>query len=84
MFHLGLPNPRCFDFIESPSAESLEEAIDSLKCQGAVSESEKLTSLGKILVNLPVDVPVGKMLIMGCLFRQVSIWTRLCFLMLFY
>lgn len=33
---------------------------------------EEMTPLGRMLVNLPVDVAVGKMLIMGCLFQQVA------------
>ena len=35
---------------------------------------EELTPLGKILGNLPVDVSIGKMLVMGCLFSQVSLF----------
>ncbi len=68
-----------FEFIETPSKDSLEEAIDGLKDQGALrgamvrgqGANDELTALGKILVNLPVDVAIGKMLIMGCLFQQV-------------
>ena len=33
---------------------------------------ETLTPLGKVLVNLPVDVPIGKMLVISCLFGQVG------------
>ena len=32
---------------------------------------ERLTQMGKVLVNIPVDVPIGKMLITASLFGQV-------------
>jgi HrpA-like RNA helicase len=72
MYSLGLPDPRSFEFIEPPSAEKLEESIEFLKDQGALNFAEILTPLGKILANLPVDVGIGKILTMGCLFRQVE------------
>lgn len=37
-----------------------------------MTSSEKLTSVGKMLARLPVDIPLGKMLIMGSLFHQVQ------------
>lgn len=40
--------------------------------QGALTVSEKLTSMGKMLARLPVDIPLGKMLIMGSLFHQIQ------------
>lgn len=33
---------------------------------------EKLTSLGKALARLPVDITIGKMLLMGCVFQQLQ------------
>ena len=72
MVSMGLPDARKFPFIEPPAPESLENSISSLKEQGAMSEDESLTVTGKMLSNLPVDVSIGKMLIMGCLFHQVE------------
>ena len=40
-----------------------------LKEQGALDDSEKLTAIGKMLSQLPVDVVIGKMLIMASLFE---------------
>lgn len=40
--------------------------------QGALNDDETLTPVGKTLSNLPVDVTLGKMLIMGTLFEQVE------------
>ena len=40
--------------------------------QDALTENENLTSIGKTLSQLPVDVTIGKMLIMGTLFDQID------------
>ncbi|XP_011500443.1 PREDICTED: probable ATP-dependent RNA helicase DHX34 [Ceratosolen solmsi marchali] len=72
MIAMGLPDPRKFPFIEPPPAESIENSILSLKEHGALAENEKLTSIGKTLARLPVDITIGKMLIMGSLFHQVE------------
>lgn len=42
------------------------------KFQGALTENEKLTNIGKTLARLPVDITIGKMLIMGSLFHQIE------------
>ncbi|XP_001604407.2 probable ATP-dependent RNA helicase DHX34 isoform X1 [Nasonia vitripennis] len=72
MIAMGLPDPRKFPFIEPPPAESIENSILSLKEHGALTENEKLTNIGKTLARLPVDITIGKMLIMGSLFHQVE------------
>jgi len=69
---MGLPDVRKFPFIEPPPPESLENSISILKEQGALTETEELTAVGKVLSGLPVDVSIGKMLIMGTLFHQVE------------
>ena len=72
MVSMGLPDARKFPFIEPPTPESLENSIASLKEQGAMEEDETLSVTGKMLSNLPVDVCIGKMLIMGSLFHQIE------------
>ncbi|KAL2326745.1 hypothetical protein Fmac_020172 [Flemingia macrophylla] len=47
----------------------VQNAIDFLKMIGALDEKESLTNLGKFLAMLPVDPKLGKMLIMGAIFR---------------
>uniref|UniRef100_A0A8V5GT56 Uncharacterized protein n=1 Tax=Melopsittacus undulatus TaxID=13146 RepID=A0A8V5GT56_MELUD len=65
---MGLGDPRTFPFLEPPPSSSLETAIGYLKEQGALDEAEQLTPIGTILAQLPVDVVVGKMLVLGALF----------------
>ncbi|OAD52775.1 putative ATP-dependent RNA helicase DHX34 [Eufriesea mexicana] len=72
MIAMGLPDTRKFPFIEPPPAESIENSILSLKEHGALTDNEKITSIGKTLARLPVDITIGKMLIMGSIFHQVE------------
>ncbi|XP_037036273.1 probable ATP-dependent RNA helicase DHX34 isoform X2 [Bradysia coprophila] len=72
MISMGLPNARLFPFIEPPPADSLEQSIYSLKKHDALTQDEKLTPLGQTLSRLPVDISIGKMLLMGCVFQQLQ------------
>ncbi|XP_076646959.1 putative ATP-dependent RNA helicase DHX34 [Halictus rubicundus] len=72
MIAMGLPDTRKFPFIEPPPAESIENSILSLKEHGALTDNEKITCIGKTLARLPVDITIGKMLIMGSIFHQVE------------
>jgi hypothetical protein len=60
-------NPRSFGFLDPPSDESLEAAMVKARQAGALSPSEALTPLGSILASLPLDINVGKLLILGSL-----------------
>ena len=72
MVSMGLNDARKFPFVELPSADAVENAIYALKQVGAMNQDETLTITGQMLAKLPVDVSVGKMLIMGTLFHQVE------------
>ncbi|XP_007535713.1 probable ATP-dependent RNA helicase DHX34 [Erinaceus europaeus] len=69
MKSMSVGDPRTFPFIEPPPPASLETAILYLQDQGALDGSEALTPIGSLLAQLPVDVVIGKMLILGCVFR---------------
>ncbi|XP_015262611.1 PREDICTED: probable ATP-dependent RNA helicase DHX34 [Gekko japonicus] len=68
MKSMGLGDPRAFPFLEPPPAASLETAVGYLKHQGALDPEEELTPIGSLLAELPVEVVVGKMLVLGTLF----------------
>ncbi|KAJ3048899.1 DEAH (Asp-Glu-Ala-His) box polypeptide 34 [Rhizophlyctis rosea] len=61
----GLGDPRDFDFIERPAETSISYSIARLQDLGALSREELLTPLGRVLAVLPLDVVLGKMLILG-------------------
>ena len=55
--------------IEPPGRERVIAAIDSLQLVGALDGKKDLTALGQILLKLPVDVALGKMLLLAAFFR---------------
>lgn len=63
----------CMEFLqqapEPPSEQSVSLALDLLKDVGAVDSEGQLTALGHHLSKLPVDVRLGKMLLLGSMFR---------------
>ncbi|XP_053461455.1 probable ATP-dependent RNA helicase DHX34 isoform X2 [Nycticebus coucang] len=68
MKSMNVGDPRTFPFIEPPPSASLETAILYLRDQGALDSSETLTPIGSLLSQLPVDIVIGKMLILGSMF----------------
>ena len=59
--------------ITSPPAKAVTAAITTLsEIQALDPEDQSLTPLGKHLSMLPVDVHIGKMLIMGAIFRCID------------
>nr|XP_027114308.1 DExH-box ATP-dependent RNA helicase DExH3-like isoform X2 [Coffea arabica] len=55
--------------LQPPKPLAVQNAVGFLKMIGALDESENLTNLGEFLSVLPVDPKLGKMLIMGAVFR---------------
>ncbi|CAM8917101.1 unnamed protein product [Rhodiola kirilowii] len=55
--------------LQPPEPRAVQNAVEFLKMIGALDETENLTNLGKYLSILPVDPKLGKMLIMGTIFR---------------
>uniref|UniRef100_A0A2P2KUU9 RNA helicase n=5 Tax=Rhizophora mucronata TaxID=61149 RepID=A0A2P2KUU9_RHIMU len=55
--------------LQPPEPLAVQNAIDFLKMIGTLDDKEDLTDLGKYLSMLPVDPKLGKMLIMGAIFR---------------
>ncbi|KAM6460944.1 putative ATP-dependent RNA helicase DHX57 isoform 2-T2 [Liasis olivaceus] len=55
--------------IEPPIAESINASKMRLQDIGALTSDENLTPLGHHLASLPVDVRVGKLMLLGTIFR---------------
>ncbi|KAK2718300.1 probable ATP-dependent RNA helicase DHX34 [Artemia franciscana] len=72
MISMGLKDVRKFPFIEAPPHNAIDESLKYLKKKGAITEMETVTPIGSLLSKLPVDVTLGKMLIMGSLFGLVE------------
>ncbi|KIJ27197.1 hypothetical protein M422DRAFT_271688 [Sphaerobolus stellatus SS14] len=58
--------------IEPPAPERVKVAINSLKMVGALDHDENLTPLGRVLLQLPVDVQLGTMVLYGAFFKCLS------------
>lgn len=63
MISMGLNDVRKFPFIEPPDILDIETTLKCLINYGTLDEQERITYLGRILSKLPVNIPIGKMLI---------------------
>ncbi|KRT86607.1 helicase [Oryctes borbonicus] len=75
MISLGLNDISNFPFLDKPSNDSIEESMEKLKFCGALivdGDGVSLTSLGEKLSRLPVDLTIGKMLILSTVFENVN------------
>ncbi|KAG6355188.1 hypothetical protein INS49_004269 [Diaporthe citri] len=55
--------------IEPPPPSAVETAMQNLVSLGALTKKEELTPLGRVLASLPVHPTLGKMIILGVIFR---------------
>ena len=55
--------------IEPPSTAAVEASVVNLQALQALTEDENLTALGRLLASLPVHPSLGKMIILGVIFR---------------
>ena len=55
--------------IEPPAPERIASAMENLRVVGALDENKHLTSLGRVLLQLPIEVQMGRLLLFGSFFR---------------
>ncbi|KAL1405978.1 hypothetical protein Q8F55_007661 [Vanrija albida] len=55
--------------IEPPEPSRIVSAMEMLHMLGALDQSKNLTSLGRVLLQLPVDAAIGKLCLYGSFFR---------------
>lgn len=66
---LGSIEQTLSEALDPPSAKNIQRAIDALIDVKALTASEELTSLGRQLAKLPLDVFLGKLIILGSIFK---------------
>lgn len=66
------------DCIEPPGRERVVAAIKTLQRVGALDLNKNLTSLGKVLLHLPVEASIGKLVLLGCFFRCLGEFREFC------
>ncbi|KAJ7038196.1 hypothetical protein C8F04DRAFT_1089877 [Mycena alexandri] len=55
--------------IEPPLPERVTAAMKDLQMVGALDAKNNLTSLGRVLLQIPVEVQLGRLVLYGCFFR---------------
>ncbi len=63
LLEFGNIDIKTFPFIDPPESNAIRGAYRLLHTLGAVSETNKLTQIGRQLARLPVDLTIGKMLL---------------------
>lgn len=63
---LGIHNLLQFDFLDNPSTDSLERALDHLFLLGAMKPDGRLTVTGRRMAEFPMDPSLSKCLIKAC------------------
>lgn len=58
--------------IEPPAPTRVHAALETLQMVGALTLSEELTPLGRVLLQLPIDATLGRMVLYGALFRALD------------
>ena len=55
--------------IEPPPPKTVDSSVMSLQALDALTDDERLTPLGRLLASLPVHPSLGKMIVLGIIFR---------------
>lgn len=66
---LGSIEKTLSEALDAPLARNIRRAIDALVDVKALTVSEELTPLGRQLAKLPLDVFLGKLILLGCIFK---------------
>ena len=66
---LGKIEETLSEALDPPSSKNIRRAIDALQDVKALTPTQELTTLGRQLARLPLDVFLGKLLILGSIFR---------------
>ncbi|KAL8699627.1 MAG: hypothetical protein Q9224_001329, partial [Gallowayella concinna] len=66
---LGSIEQTLAEALDPPLAKNIRRAIDALVDVKALTVSEELTPLGRQLAKLPLDVFLGKLILLGCIFK---------------
>lgn len=57
------------DALDPPSSRNIQRAIDALVDVKALTNGEELTALGRKLAQLPLDVFLGKLVLLGTIYQ---------------
>lgn len=63
MKQIGIEDVHGFDFIDNPSKENIDAAIETLQKLGALDVTGKITEIGKQMAEIPTDPHFARMLV---------------------
>lgn len=63
MKKIGIEDIEGFDFIDPPDAQTLRQAVNTLKALGALDEQGQMTEIGRIMSELPLEPKIARMVI---------------------
>lgn len=63
MMSLGIKNVETFEFVDSPPAENLKEALHMLHMLGAITADQELTKLGRRMAELPLEPRMARVVV---------------------
>ena len=85
---LGVSDLLSFAFMDPPPQENMLNSMYTLWLLGALSNTGKLTDLGRLMAEFPLDPPLSKMIIvsnwMGCAEEATTIAAMLSIPSIFY
>ena len=55
--------------LESPPTNAIDQSVKDLQALEALTDQEEITPLGRLLASLPVHPSLGKMIVLGIIFR---------------
>jgi ATP-dependent RNA helicase DHX29 len=70
--NLGGIEQTLLEALDPPSSKNIRRAIDSLVDVKALTATEDLTPLGRQLARLPLDVFLGKLVLVGSIFQTLD------------
>ena len=63
MADLGISDFAGFDFISAPEKESIYGAVDTLNMLGALDKDNSLSSIGKLMVQFPLEPRISRIIV---------------------
>lgn len=72
MKQLGIDDIGAFNFIDKPDAGAIEATLTTLKNLGALDENNRLTKLGEIMADLPIEPRYSRMILEAQKFNCVE------------
>ena len=65
----GIDDVRAFPLMDTPPNESWQQAMSTLTRLGALDDNERITEIGKLMAEFPVDPYVARLIVAGRDFR---------------